>query len=289
MREQLWLLPSATPGHALRATVFRPDDRAPLPGGATSVGSGPAPRPMVVINHGTSEATRHSVSLPIYYWLSRWFVERGYVVVLPQRRGHGATGGELVEGRDSCARPDHYSAGQRGADDIAAVVNFMAQQSFVAQGATIIAGISTGGWASLALSARNLPQVQAVVNFAGGRGGHAWGRPTQICDADQLIAAAGRFGEASRIPSLWLYSTNDTYFGPGLARAMAKSFSERGGEAELHVLPAYGQDGHSLADDQAGWSLWGRHLDEFLSRARDVAVARAPAQSEPPRIPVSLR
>ena len=79
--------------------------------------------PLVVINHGTSELNRMSVSMPVYYWLSRWFVDRGYAVVLPQRRGHGATGGTLVEAVGDCANPDHYRSGVVAAQDVGAAVD----------------------------------------------------------------------------------------------------------------------------------------------------------------------
>jgi len=274
MREQLWVLPSGTPGMALRATVFRPADEAPNP-----LGAGAAQRPLVVINHGTSEATRHSVSLPVYYWLSRWFVERGYVVLLPQRRGHGATGGELVEARDNCAAPDHLASGRTAADDVEAAVRFMTAQPFVAPRGAVVVGISTGGWASLALASRNLPQVRAVVNFAGGRGGHAWGQPGKVCGEGRLVAAAARLGHDAAIPTLWLYSRNDTYFGPGLAEVMARAWKTSGGSAELHLLPAYGADGHTIADDQDGWELWGRQLDAFLTRTQAGVTLSARAQA----------
>lgn len=263
MREQFWVLPSGSSDILQRATVFRPRDGAPVPAGL-SAGSGT--RPLVVINHGTSELTREAVAMPVYYWLSRWFVERGYVVVLPQRRGHGATGGDLVEGRDSCSKPDHLAAGLTAAEDINAAVRYMAQQSFIAPASTVLVGISTGGWASLAAASADASEVRAVVNFAGGRGGHAWGRKTEICDAEALITAAYHFGAATKVPTLWLYARNDSYFGPELAHAMSAAWSGGGGSAELHLLPPYGHEGHELADSQAGWRLWGRQLSEFLDR-----------------------
>lgn len=277
MREQLWMLPSGSPGLALRATVFRPAE----------VDGAPTRRPLVVVNHGTSEATRQAVAMPVYYWLSRWFVERGYVVVLPQRRGHGATGGDLVEARGSCKDPHHYASGQVAADDVEAVVRYMTQQPFVAD-SVVVAGISTGGWAALALAERQLPAVRAIVNFAGGRGGHAFGQPHRICDAEQLVAAAGRYATRSSAPTLWLYSSNDSFFGPVLARAMANAWVANGGLAELHVLPPYGQDGHTLADDQAGWQLWGRSLETFLAASPELA---AEMRSTAPSIvrPASVR
>ncbi|MCU0643896.1 MAG: S9 family peptidase, partial [bacterium] len=164
--------------------MFRPED--PIAGSSQQ-------RTLVVINHGTDEATRQAVSMPVFYWLSRWFVERGYVVVIPQRRGHGATGGELAESVGTCETADHYSSGHIAADDIAATVDYMMQQPFIAPRKAVVVGISTGGWAALALASRNLPEVGSIVNFAGGRGGHAYGRPNAICNYAGLRTAAHRF------------------------------------------------------------------------------------------------
>ena len=46
-------------------------------------------RPLAVINHGgtVSAPQRPEMPLPRYEPLSSWLVERGYVVVLPLRRG----------------------------------------------------------------------------------------------------------------------------------------------------------------------------------------------------------
>lgn len=253
MREQFWLLPSGDPAIAQRATVFRP------------AGSGDARLPLVVINHGTSEATRISVSMPVYYWLSRWFVERGYAVVLPQRRGHGATGGELVEAIGDCTSPHHYESGLIAADDVGAAVSYMAQQSFVDPARIVVVGISTGGWASLALAGSRPDLIAAVVNFAGGRGGHAWGRRGAVCGEAELVEAAGEYARTARAPTLWLYAQNDTYFGPKLAARMAAAWKDGGGGIEYVPLGDYGREGHAIADDRAGWDLWGESLDRFLA------------------------
>lgn len=276
MREQLWMLRGADAKYPLRATVFRP------PADAFN-----GPRPLVVINHGTSEATRESVSLPVYYWLSRWFVERGYVVALPQRRGHGATGGPLAEAVGTCADPDHAMSGRIAAEDIGAAIRYLEGKKIVARGQTIVVGISTGGWASLALASQLPQHVRAVVNFAGGRGGHAGGWPNAVCGEDRLIAAARDYGRtASRVPTLWLYARNDSYFGPDLARKMADAWKAGGGRAELDLFPPYGLDGHTLADNQSGWRVWGKTLDAFLKRndsapdIQPVAAARDAVETQ---------
>ena len=264
MREQLWILPSQEPGRVLRATVFRPADLH-----HSSENGAPIRHPLVVINHGTDEYTRLAVSTPVYYWLSRWFVERGYVVVLPQRRGHGATGGELSESVGTCENPDHYASGIVAANDIVASIDYMNKQSFVATN-TVVVGISTGGWASLALAARNPSSVRAIVNFAGGRGGHAYGQENVVCGERKLLQAAGLYAASARIPTVWYYSENDSYFAPRLANRLAHVWRSGGGSVEDHVVPAYGTDGHEIADDRAGWELWGVSLEDFLRRTKNL-------------------
>jgi dienelactone hydrolase len=172
----------------------------------------------------------------------------------------------MVEGRDTCADPDHRAAGLAAADDIEAVLHYMGRQPFVDASRIVVAGVSTGGWASLALASRNVPGVRLVVNFAGGRGGHAYGRPGAVCAPDRLIAAAGTWGRTAKAATLWLYAQNDSYFGPELAAAMAGAWTESGGSARLHLLPAYGAEGHNLVADRAGWAFWGRDLDSTLAQ-----------------------
>lgn len=269
MREQLWLVPSGDPTIALRATVFRPHDAVAQR------------RKLVVINHGTDESTREAVSLPVYYWLSRWFIERGYVVIIPQRRGHGATGGDLAESVGTCETADHYTSGQIAADDIASTINFMTRQDFVNSRDVVVVGISTGAWASLALASRNLQSVGTIVNFAGGRGGHAYGRSNAICNIDGLRAASHRYGKTARHPSIWLYAKNDSYFGPEIALALASEWKRAGGTAETHIFPALEKDGHTIVDDRGNWNLWGAVLEDFLGRHRINQETETASRSEP--------
>jgi dienelactone hydrolase len=265
MREQLWIVPGGDPSVPLRATLFRPD-----------WGTGtPQRRPLVVINHGSDAGTREALAAPVFYWLSRWFVDRGYVVLLPQRRGFGSTGGDFVEGRDLCSDADHYSAGAAAADDIEGALKYMQVQPFVESTQTVVVGVSTGGWASLALAARNPPGVRLIVNFAGGRGGHAFGVAKAICQPERLIAAVSEFGSRARVPTLWFYAKNDSYFEPKLATSLAGAWQSKGGEADLRLVPEYGADGHNLVDDRAGWRVWGADLDRVLQSLNGVNGVRA--------------
>ena len=99
MREQEWRIPG--PGRSLMAaTVFRP------PGDARA--------PLAVLNHGSpaDSSERAVMTRPRMVAVSTYFVARGYVVVLPLRRGYGATGGRWAEAYGRCERADYFSAGQ---------------------------------------------------------------------------------------------------------------------------------------------------------------------------------
>src|SRR5882757_5450559 len=67
--------------------------RIPGPGGVSMVATvmrppGEQRRPLAIINHGSPAdgSQRPRMAPPRYQPLSSWFVERGYVVVLPLRR-----------------------------------------------------------------------------------------------------------------------------------------------------------------------------------------------------------
>jgi dienelactone hydrolase len=252
-RRQLWLLPSAQPGVLMRATVFRPP--------------GPGPFPLMVMNHGTTQNAerRRLLPLPQFDTLSHWFVQHGFAVVVPERPGHGATGGVYREDQGGCDDADFARAGLGAAESIAAALAYMRTQPFVRRDGAVVVGQSAGGWAALALASRAPEGVAAVVNFAGGMGGRSYDRPDNNCASDRLIATAGEFGRTARVPTLWIYTANDSYFAPRLSGAMAAAFRAAGGKADYQLLPPFGADGHYLAESAGSQSAWGPVVEHFLA------------------------
>ena len=83
--QQSWWVPmqeasrSITP-HLLEARVYRP--------------AGTGPFPLVTINHGAPRpGTDVQQARPGFAAAARWFVRRGFAVVVPMRRGYGHSGG----------------------------------------------------------------------------------------------------------------------------------------------------------------------------------------------------
>ena len=225
---------------------------------------GDGPFPLAVINHGSPRlaSERPGITDPKYTQLVSWFIDRGYAVALPLRRGYGPGGGRWNETFGPCDDPDYVSAGLETARDIEAAIEELRERDDIMRKATVVVGHSAGGWGSLALASLNLKGVRAYINFSGGRGGHHDDRPELNCNADALVDAAERYGETSRRPTLWLYAENDRYFPPSLAERMHTAFTDAGGKARFKMLPAIEGDGHLLATE--GQESWGPILGKFL-------------------------
>ena len=258
-RRQLWLVPLPHERLLMHTFVLRPP--------------GDGPFPLVVINHGSNQnaLARADFNLSAYHRLAYWFLARGYAVALPIRPGHGATGGPYFEDQGRCDDVHYRKSGLATADSIQAAVDYLTAQPFIRKSGVLIVGQSAGGWGALALASRNPAGVQAVINLAGGRGGHVDGEPDSNCAPDRLVSAAGEFGRTARIPTLWLYAQNDGYFAPALSERMFAAYHNAGGTAEYHMLPALGADGHIRMTGDNAIALWAPIVERFLRSVPSVA------------------
>lgn len=256
IRRQLWLIPARDLFTMMRTSLYRPPGNGPFP--------------LAVVNHGSTQNAlqRAEYRRPEYLALVQWFVARGYAVAVPQRPGHGETGGPYYEDQGNCVAPDYRRAGEGAASSIAAVIGYLTRQPFVQKGnSVVLVGQSAGAWGALALGTYNPREVKAVVAFAPGRGGLIDGAAGG-CVPDRLIAAARGFGEKSRVPTLWIYAQNDGYFPPDLSRKLVEGYRLAGGRAEFHLLPPFSSDGHTLIQAPEAVAIWGPLVENFLGRAK---------------------
>jgi pimeloyl-ACP methyl ester carboxylesterase len=230
-------------------TVFRP--------------RGAGPYPVAVLSHGsprTAQERRADGRLRMIAQ-SEPFVAMGFAVLVPTRRGYGQSEGEWAESYGTCANPDYYSAGLESARDIRAAVDAVRREPWADAKHVVLVGHSAGGFGSIAASSTPFEGLVGVVNFAGGRGSMA---PDQVCGESRLVEAMARYGARSRVPTIFIYSANDRYFGPSLARRMHHAFVQSGGHAEFVEAPASGMDGHGYfarkMDD------WTPRVESFLHR-----------------------
>lgn len=252
---QLWFAPSGVDGLLMRVAVERPSTGGKFP--------------IAVVNHGSSSNSdaRARQELPQYDVLSSWLIARGYAVVMPQRPGHGETGGPYLEDYGDCDHPNYLAAGLGAARSIDAAVTYFLQQPFARSDGVILIGHSAGAWGALALASRRSAGISAVIDFAGGLGGRSYGLPHSNCAPDRLVETAAVFGSTSLVPTQWVYAQNDSFFDSDLSRRMADSFRAAGGWAEYHLLPPIGDEGHYLMELPGSAALWGPLLEGFLKKA----------------------
>lgn len=251
-RMQQWLVPSPDPGHPAHAVLFHPPGNGPFP--------------LALIAHATTQNVlrRAQMPQPEYRALAGFLVARGFAVLVPERLGHGATGGKYLEDQGGCDEADYAKSGRATADEIAAAMGFARKQPFVRPEGTVVIGHSAGAWGALALAGENPADVAAIIAFAPGRGGRANDVPNQVCAPHSLISAAGEFGKGARVPVTWLVATNDSYFSPVLSRQLADAFRNGGGKVDFHVLSAYGSEGHWLPETEGGVKSAASELDRAL-------------------------
>jgi pimeloyl-ACP methyl ester carboxylesterase len=232
--------------------------------------SGPAPRPLVVINHGltTDDAERRDMRPMACGQIARFFVDRGYTVAIPLRRGYGETGGRFAEGgtRVCATSPDFVGPGLAIANDIQATIAHMVARRDIAPSGTVVMGHSGGGWGTLALASRNAPGIAGLINISGVHGSNR-NKPDGVCGPDPIAKSTRTFGRTARQPTLWIYAENDTHAGPRLVRRMIEGYRREGGEATLHLLPPIDHDGHNIFDDDS-LDLWSQPLGDWLARLK---------------------
>jgi len=230
------------------------------------VGSNPAR--LVVANHGSPPSAAQRPTMAPWSCEQRaisWFLTRGYAVAVPLRRGYGASGGTWAENYGACRDPNFVAGGTETARDIRSAITYATAQPGIRRDGAVVVGQSAGGWGSLALAARNPPEVVAIVNMAGGRGGRVDNLPNSNCRPDVLATSAGQFGQSARVPSLWVYTANDSFFSPSLAGTMHQNYVQAGGVADFRALPAFGRDGHGLFTAAGGPQIWGPLVEAFLA------------------------
>jgi len=200
------------------------------------------PLPIALITHGKPPNSQNMLDTHTKQFLgqARDMANRGWLAAVVIRRGFGQSDGPMPEpiSCSSNSLVEHFSA---EADDLQATLDVLSQRPDADRRRAIALGVSDGGGAILALAARNPQQLRGVVNISGGVR-----FPECPKKEEELVAAFKTFGTKSRVPSLWLYARNDSYFGPDLAERLRIAFLDGGGDAKLVMFNPIGQDGHDL-------------------------------------------
>ena len=226
---------------------------------------GDGPFPLLVVNHGSTGRGNNPAlftetsSNPVF---AAMFVQKGYMVAFPQRRGRGKSEGLYDEGFNvdrtqgyACDPKQSLPGADRALTDIAAAVEVLGQRPDVAGQPILMAGISRGGILSIAYAGMHPSEVTGVINFAGG-----WMR--EWCpSAGEINGALFKRGGTFPHPTLWLYGNHDPFYSLDHSRANFAAFQAAGGKGSFFDFEVPGGNGHMVIYSP---TLWTDHVDRYL-------------------------
>ena len=236
---------------------------------------GPGPFPVVLFSHGREPSPKGRAELAVgvsraqaMFWLAR-----GVAVVSPVRPGYGASTGRDLEAADldfddagrCVGHADFRKTADAAARSVDATLRWLRRQPWADASAVLLVGQSVGGLATVAAGARDLPGVVGYVNFAGGTGGNPERSPGASCDPGQLEALYAGYGRATTVPNLWVYATNDQFWGAAAPRDWHTAFA-RGGSPSTFVQAAAVPDGDGHGLSSHAPALWAPAVDAFLAQ-----------------------
>ena len=245
LNEQVVMLPVGSGGLKLETTIFKP--------------AGDGPFPLVVINHGKASGNPRFQGRATYPVASAEFVRLGYLVALPMRQGFSKSEGGYVEPGCNIA-----SNGLMQAEDLRRTLDTLVKRPDVDPARILVIGQSHGGLTTIAFgSGEPFPGVKGLINFAGGF-------KMTSCQWDlALISAFEKYGRTSKIPTLWFYGDNDSYWGPTaeIPTRMYEAYTKGGGRAKLIAFGRFdGGDAHSMFTRREGREIWLAPVMEFLQQ-----------------------
>lgn len=242
----------------------------------------PGKHPLVVLTHGSPRNAAEHADVNPWQELPQalWFARRGWVALVIVRRGYGTSGGDPDSNHGGhCPRTDYQEVGEYSAEDMRIAIDYARGLTKVDATHVIAAGVSSGGFATVALTDRAPFGLEAAINFAGGRGSQA---DHDVCNPGDLVGAYRNFGKTSRIPMLWIYAQNDKFFWPELAHRFDEAFRSKGGQDQFVLAPPDGDDNHHLFRHVSAWSAI---VDDFLKQHHLEPLSELLPNIQPPNLP----
>jgi len=253
LREAVHSVPVAAAGASIVVTSFRPRGNGPFP--------------WIVHSHGTAATPKanRAMGRNRNLGLARQWVQRGYAVLVPVRRGYGASGGKFGDSYFSCSRPDFRRAGEGAALDLLATIEWAKAQPDLDAKRWLLAGQSAGGFASIYTASKRPAGLVAVLAFAPGRGGRPDTHPGETCASDRMAELFAAIAPRIAVPVLWFYAENDELIGPRVQKLWFESFRSAGGRGELVVAPPFPERrGHAVFSSPAGVPIWTAAVAAFF-------------------------
>jgi len=193
---------------------------------------------------------------------SEYFVSKGFTVILPTRSGYGVSGGPDADYSGGCGNKNYLEARKVAIDQSKQVLNHVFDFSYIDKTKGIVVGQSVGGFTTIGLSAENISGLKGAINFAGGDGGDPIKSAEKPCGDYLIKDTFAKYGASNKVPTLWLYSVNDKFWGEQLPKDWFAAFQKAGGKGQFISLLAYKEDGHSIF--RGDLNAWKNDFEKFI-------------------------
>jgi len=196
----------------------------------------------------------------------REWVRRGYAVIVPVRRGYGASGGQQFgDAYGSCDHPDFRRAGEGAALDLLATVQWAKAQHDLDANRWLLVGQSAGGFASIYAASKDPPGLAAVLAFSPGRAAGQGTQAGEPCAPERMAELFASIAPRIHVPVLWFYAENDERIGPRVQKLWFESFRTAGGHGALTIVPPFPErGGHGVFPSSAGTPIWTTAVATFF-------------------------
>jgi dienelactone hydrolase len=219
--------------------------------------------PYLLFSHGRgTDQERTSFGRSSEKKNSEYFVSKGFAVILPTRIGYGVSGGPDADYSGACGNKNYLEARKVGIDQSKQVLNHVFDFSYIDRTKGIVVGQSVGGFTTIGLSAENISGLKGAINFAGGDGGDPIKSAEKPCGDYLIKDTFAKYGASNKVPTLWLYSVNDKFWGEQLPKDWFAGFQKAGGKGQFISLPAYKEDGHSIF--RGDLNAWKNNFEKFI-------------------------
>lgn len=227
----------------LEATLYRPNQTERFP--------------VVVFNHGSTGPGQIPVDQTQKYpTVARYFVEKGFALLVPMRRGRGKSEGPYQEGGDGYRCGNEASGINSAVEDLDGVFTFIRKQAWADTSKILIGGVSRGGILSVIYAGRRPDMLKGVINFVGG-----W--MSERCFPDYNGRFFAEAAQKAAVPMIWLYAENDNYYSPTAIKSYRADFEKAGGKGAFHLFKDIGGNGHYLSSKPL---FWRAAMDEYLNQ-----------------------
>jgi carboxymethylenebutenolidase len=213
--------------------------------------------PAILMNHGSEQFPKSGRGIVDPY------VDRGYVVFFPHRRGQGCSSSQSDYIMDSINREPATTRDKKFVElqeihleDTIAALSYLKQLPYVNTNRIIVAGASFGG----------IQTVLATEKQLGIKGGVAFSPAAMAWASLPLLQS--RLIQAVRlatVPILLIQAENDYDLTP--TKTMARELEKANKPHKLLIFPPFGTtqaDGHSFS--VRGDRIWGDEVFSFLAR-----------------------